>query len=322
MKILNKATVYKCKLPAIANMEIHLSACAFSPVLESMFSSSGFIEINGQMVTEVAGGFAVTLRHDEKIMPKAALARLVDERVQAELGGFEVDDGNDEPAISKERLQEIKDEVYQETIKTALIKTTHIRAFYFEADNIFLVETTNKTLASIMTDRIVQAVGSVEFVTVYLNSVIGDLTARLHNFAIGVDGSTCFGQFTMGGMVKLKDETDTMTVSFDDIAKANAAILEAIGHGMQVQQIELYHDLVSFKIDKQFRLSAISYGAEPDNEQEAPEEKDDPVFYWRTEAGVRLLQVVSVVRELLVMFEYKQPDLLEPELRDLQEDQV
>lgn len=312
MKILNKATVYKCKLPAIANMEAHLNACSFAPVLESMYSSSGFIAINGQMVTEIAGGFVVTLRHDEKIMPKAALARLVDDRVKAELDESGYDGDGDEPAISKERMQEIKDAVYSETVKTALIKTTHIRAFYVEQDNVFLVETTNKALASIMTERIVQAVGSVEFVTVYLSSVVGDLTARLHDFANGADGADCFGKFGMGGKVKLKDEDDTMTVSFDDIAKANAAILEAIGHGMQVQQVELFHNLVSFKLDKQFKLSAIDYSIDPEQEQDAPEATDDPIFYWRLEAGVRMLQVASVVRDLLEMFGYKEPDLAAP----------
>lgn len=319
MKILNKATIYKCKLPSAEILETHLDDCRFAPVLEIQFASAGFIEIDGKLVTEVAGGYAVTLRYDEKIMPKAALNALVDERVTAELAELDFDADDDAgPALDKHRIDEIKEEVYLETLKTALVKTTHIRAFYYEADNVFIVEETSKKLADIMTNKIVQAVGSVEFVTVYLSEVVGSLTGRLKNYVTDPHEAEHFGRFSMGGKVRLKNESDTITVNLDDIAMGNHAISEAIGHGMQVQQIELYHELVSFNMDSNFRLRGIAYTADPAMEDES-DDSGDPIFRWRTEAGVRLLQLANIVRDLLEMFEYKQPELLEPELRNLTE---
>lgn len=320
MKILNKATIYKCMLPAAAVIEHHFNDLRFAPVLESQFASAGFVEIDGRLVTEVAGGYCITLRYDEKIMPKAALNALVDERVAAELEGLDFDE-DESPSLDKHRLQEIKEDVYLETLKTALVKTSHIRAFYYEADNILIVEETSKKLADIMTNKLVQAVGSVEFVTVYLSEMVGSLTERLSNYVTDPSEKDHFGRFSIGGNVRLKNESDTVTVKLDDIAMGNNAISEAIGHGMQVHQIELYHELVSFNLDSNFRLRSIAYGAEPASEDEYGDDNDDPIFRWRTEAGVRLLQLVNIVRELMDMFRYEQPNLAVPELRDLTENQ-
>lgn len=307
MNILKKATVFKCKLPVAAELSACLSKMAFQPILETMASSSGFIDTYDQMVLEVAGGFVVTLRHDEKIMPKSALKRIFEERADAIL------EETEEESLTKQQADSLRDTIYSETLKTALVKTTIVRGFYYAEDNMFAVETTNKTLASIFTDRIIRAVGSVEFVTVHLSDAVGSLTKRLGEYVDGDWDCAPFGSFSMGSYVHLKGSDDSITVKHDDMACACDALSEAIRAEMKVSKIELHHNQVSFKLDQKFVLSGIAYEHDEDREDE---DFMTAAEIWVNEAGIRLLQVAAVVRDLLVMFEYKQPELLDPEIQE------
>ncbi|MDI9095804.1 recombination-associated protein RdgC, partial [Providencia rettgeri] len=72
------------ELPSAEALENHLKELPFIDILESHSISYGFIpnKTTGELVTPIEGGYIITFRIDEKIIPKAAIAFEVNRRIE------------------------------------------------------------------------------------------------------------------------------------------------------------------------------------------------------------------------------------------------
>ncbi|EFA0148247.1 recombination-associated protein RdgC, partial [Escherichia coli] len=81
---IKSAIIFKAELPSAEALSKHLSECLFTDILESHYFSCGFIPniVTNEVVTPIEGGFLLSYRIDEKILPKSVIARELYDRSQ------------------------------------------------------------------------------------------------------------------------------------------------------------------------------------------------------------------------------------------------
>lgn len=303
MKIINKAIVYKAALPRLDLMVEHLAELPFEPLGETFVSRAGFIPngITGELVTPIEGGFTFTLRYDEKILPKSSVNAAVAEAIRQ----IEEEHGRE---LDKDEAGAVKERVLGELIKTALVKTTVVNAFYHEAEQ-FLIVPASKAIAAVLTSSLVKVVGSMTTQTIHIADIKNGLTTRLRNHLDGFEDA--FSGFKLGESVLLKHKANKLSVDLDNLDLAKQGLAEALAGEMQVERIELVHGTMSFKLNKDFQFQAIDYFGELSEDEEAEREEADRVMVWRIEAAIQLLQLSAAIKALCDLLSYKEPEIVE-----------
>jgi recombination associated protein RdgC len=306
MKIVKTAIVFKAELPRIELLAEHLAQLPFKPVCESMVSSSGFVanSVTAELVTPIEGGFSVTMRRDEKLLPKAAVKAAVSSAIEEERETV----GRD---LSKEEEAAVSERKIAELIAHAMVQTKIVNAFYSTEKQYLFVATTNKKLAQLLVSLVIQAVGSVKTETIHVADVKGGLTKRLKDH---IDGSaSAFDGFTLGNSCLLKEKSNRVSFDLGDLDAATNGLREALGVDMQVERLELVHGQVSFKLTKDFHLRGIDFFGELSEAEEQEREDFDMPMLWRTEAAVQMLQLCAVLDGLCDLLGYKEGDGLKVE---------
>lgn len=302
MKIIKNAIVFSAELPSRELLEAHLKEIPFEPVGETFIHRSGFV-LNGvtaELLTPIEGGLSFTVRHDEKILPSAAIATAVHERVIA----LEEQRGCN---LTRPERRIVKDEVLVELIAKALIKSTYVNVFYSEAEQFLIVPTTNKNLANLVCDLLVKACGSVTMKSIRVSDIKQGLTTRLQNYLDGDKKS--FEGFRIGDYCLLNDANkNKVTVDIDNLDYAHKGLTEALSALMQVETMALVHGEMSFKLTKEFQLKKIEFFGELTEDEETEREELDGAMLWRTEAAVQMLQLVAALKDLCELFKYKDGD--------------
>ncbi|HLV16017.1 MAG TPA: recombination-associated protein RdgC [Pseudomonas sp.] len=301
MKIIRNAIVYKAQLPRIELLAQHLQELPFEPLGETFICRAGFIpnQVTGELVTPIEGGLSFTLRYDEKILPKGPVKAAVQSALDAEVEEL----GRE---LSKDEAEAITDRVMTDLIANALPKTTIVHAFYAEADQFLVINTTNKKLAGILVGELVKVCGSVTTTTIHISDIKGGLTARLRKYLI-VD-SRAFEGFTLGDSCLLKHKRNKASFDLDNLDDARKGLIEALDAEMQVERLELAHGEMSFKLTKDFHLRGLEFFGELTEDELAEREDLDAAMLWRTEASVQLLQLAAAIRALCDLLGYKEPE--------------
>lgn len=280
----------------------HLNQGLFQPVIETLVYSHGFVpnRVTGELLTPIAEGFSLSVRMDEKILPKAsvnaAVAQAITER-ETEVG----------TELTKDEKGLVRDIVFAELVTKALVKSTLVNAFYHVSKELLIVATANKEVASCVAGLLVKVCGSVKSTTINVATITHDLTGRLQK-AIKLTSAEpqAFGEFTVGDYILLKRESKKLT--FDQITPLDAleGIQEALNEGMSVEALRLIHkDAVAFKIMKDFSLRRIDFMGESTEEEDEGAEERDAAFGWRVEAGKQLIELAAVIDDLCDLFDYK-----------------
>lgn len=295
MKPIKNAITYKCALPSIAALEEHLAAHAYREIGEDEYSIAGFIPVlDDRFVMPFPGGYAFTLRFDEKILPRASVNREAQKRIDA------IEQSHD-GQLSKEAKNKIIDEVYDELRKVALVKSAGVTAYYRPEDQLLVVATASKSLADVLSSKLVRAVGSIKATTIYIDGITQSLTEKLRSLLHGGEG---FAGFEVGGVCKLKgDEGKTVSVNVHHIDDTKAGLIEAIASGQKVIELELSNGDVSFRLNHKFSTKGIFFKHDEADEYEA----DDIIDAFQHEASCQMLWLANAFKELLVLFEYKEP---------------
>ena len=301
-KHIKNAIVYKAEMPTAQQLAKHLAELPYSPIGETMLSSASFVpnKTTGEMVTEFEGGYAFSLRYDEKILPKAIVREKAAERIKH----VEVAAGH---RLNKVERDAISEQVLVDLARTALVKTVVMTAFYSTANQLLIVAVGSKALANIMTSRLIHVVGSLKTSTIHVSNIKNGLTTRLKNYLQG--DSDAFEGFEVGSSAALKNDSQKVSYSLEDIATASEGLLEATAKGFEVERLAMFHKGVEFKLTSDFHFKAIKF---PDQEDQDQAEEQDVAFMWRHDAAVQVLMFSGAHNQLCDLLGYK-PDEQEQE---------
>lgn len=293
---IKNAIVFKATLPNADLLEDHMKECMFSDISETEFARSGFAvnTITGELVTPITGGYTITVRRDEKIIPSSVVNKEVETRVAA----IEL---NSECKLKRKDKAVIKNNVIVELCKTAFVKTTYLFAYYDEANKLLIVATGSKPLSDIVVSLLVKACGSVKTETINVSDVKHGLTTRLRTYL--TSGLEPFEGFRFSDFIqlgRLGDQKEIIKYSGSEIDDMQQEIIDKLDAGFIVEKVRLDMDGISFQLTEKFHFKAINLLSDINYQNE-----DDLPYRWRQEAGIKLFFMRTVVLGLVSVLEYK-----------------
>lgn len=298
MKIIKSAITFKAELPRAEILAEHLKEIPYEPLGESFVSRASFVpnKATGELLTKIEGGFSITVRYDEKILPKAAVRAAIAEAQDK----YEQEFGE----LDKEQAGALAERVTSELIANALVSTTTVNAFYHAEKQLLIVPAT-KHLANVVISLLIKACGSVKTSTIHVDNIKGGLTTRLQNHLAGIEDA--FEGFKLGESCLLKHKSEKVSFDLANLDHAKQGIAEALKAEMQVERMEMVHGQMSFKLAKDFRITGIDYFGELTEDEMAERDGWDAAMIWRAEASVQLLQLADAIEQLCNVFGYKEP---------------
>ena len=297
MKILKAAICYKCELPETNTLRNILNKATFNELTGHVINGAGFIpnHLSKQVVTNIGSNIlSITLRYDERVIPNSVIKTEVNKRV------IEIENKENRLVKRKEKAS-IKEFIIFEVIDKALIKTTEIISYYLREEKLLVINTTSNKLANVIVNRLLKEIGSIKAETIYLNAAKQGLTTKLKGF---LNDTYRFKDFNVGSTVKLKSiENNAAAFNTDDITDAKEGILEAIESGGKVVEIELYNEMMCFRITADYRIKGIKF-----IDYETEVEAESPFEQWIYEAETQLEMFKLTNQKLLKLFEYQEPE--------------
>jgi recombination associated protein RdgC len=300
MKLIKSATSYRIHLPQRGEDLAEL--CKKKPFRElapSDFAGAGFVEpVEAEgLVVPFVGGYAFAVRYDEKIVPAAVTNQETKKRVA------QLEEQQDRRIGRKER-QQIREEVFHDLVLKALTRTQQITCFFLPEHKLLIVPTTSQKLADIVTSELCRVMESVKATTIYVSSVKGSLTTYLKaklNLTEDDDYEKVF-PFDFGRQVRLQSEGRSFTFALSEtLDEALQGVEEALDHGAQVTEVELFDGTTRFRLTKDFKLKAIDCG-------ESADSKDFSYLeLWQHEAEVQTQAVAAVINALCEALDFKDP---------------
>lgn len=297
-KLIKNAIVYTAQLPDAHNLAIHLKELPYAEIQETQLSRASFVpnKFSNELVTEFEGGYAFSLRFDEKILPTAIVKEKAKERIAKieELSGSRLN--------KVERLTIIDDEMVR-LARTALVKTAIITAFYRIEDKMLFVPVTNKRLAGIVIGNLIHVVGSVKTTTINISDIKNGLATRLKSHLEGQYAALEQEGFKLGETVSLTKLGESVSYKLTDLAAAKDSIIDRIDKGFSVNNLSLISNEVEFKLTSDFQFKQIAFGVDIETD-----EADDAVFLWRQEAAIQSMLLTKIVRDLCKLLDYQEPE--------------
>lgn len=295
------AIVYRATLPSIEAIERHLLELPYSEIGETEFSRASFVPnpITGELVTSISGGYAIVIRHDQKIIPQHVVMKEAAARIQR------IEDISGNKIKRVERLA-IIDNVRVDLCKQAFVKSTLILALYSTDEKLLVVNTTNKNIAGMAGAMLVKVVGSVKTETINISDIKNGLTTRLKNYINGV--ANAFEGFTVGNYIQLSrlaDQKEVIRYSAEHDS-IQSELADSLNSGFTADKMELAGCGVSFILTENFHFSRINTQAQTFSDE------DDKAFQWRHQAGTDLFQFSKVVNLMCDLLSYKEEQLQKP----------
>ncbi|HCJ7435900.1 TPA: recombination-associated protein RdgC [Citrobacter freundii] len=295
------AIVYRATLPSIEAIEGHLLELPYSEIGETEFSRASFVPnpITGELVTPISGGYAIVIRHDQKIIPQHVVLKEAAARIQR------IEDMSGSKIKRIERLA-IIDSVRVDLCKRAFVKSTLILALYSTNEKLLVVNTTNKNIAGMAVAMLVKVVGSVKTETINISDIKNGLTTRLKNYINGVAND--FEGFTVGNYIQLSrlaDQKEVIRYSAEHDS-IQSELADSLNSGFTADKMELAGCGVSFILTENFHFSRINTQAQTFNDE------DDKAFQWCHQAGADLFQFSKVVNLMCDLLSYKEDQSQKP----------
>lgn len=295
------AIVYRATLPNQEAVEGHLLELPYSEIGETEFSRSSFVPnpITGELVTPIHGGYAIVVRHDQKIIPKHVVVKEANERITL----IEVTSGS---KLKRTERQAIITDVQVELCKKAFTKSTLILSFYSIDEKLLVVNTTNKNIASMVCGMLVKVVGSVKTETIHISDIKNGLTTRLKNYVDGV--ANAFEGFTVGHYIQLSRLAEQKEVIryYAEHESIQSELIDSLNSGFIADKMELSGCGVSFLLNDRFHFSRINTADQSFNDE------DDRAFQWRHQAGADLFQFSKVINLMCDLLSYKEKQQEQP----------
>lgn len=295
------AIVYRATLPSIETVEGHLHELPYSELGETEFARSSFVPnpLTGELVTPIAGGYAIVVRRDEKIIPQHVVMKEANERIQRieSACGAKLKRADRNNIIQDARVQ---------LCKQAFIKSSLFLALYNTEDNLLIINTANKNIAGMVGAMLVKVIGSVKTVTINISDIKNGLTTRLQNHLNGEEPA--FVGFEVGDYVQLSrlaDQKEVIRYSADHTS-VTSEILESLNTGFIVDNLELRGCGVSFLLTDKFHFRRIN------TQDNSFDDDDDKAYRWRHQAGTDMFQFCKVINQLCDLLAYKEPEEQKP----------
>ncbi|NOX49589.1 MAG: recombination-associated protein RdgC [Gammaproteobacteria bacterium] len=249
-----------------ASVSQQLENSAFKPCPAFAERSLGFeppVENAGDLLCRrLAGCDLLQLRFQSRVLPAAAVKEALTER----LADFKKRTLRDP---SRKEKRELKEEVYDELLPRALLKSDHIRAIYFLKENILAVATPSANTAERLLDSLREALGSLKATPLEYKKPVSLLMSQVF-----LGGGP--REFVLGRECRMKDLSDPKsTVNWLDMDLADASVRTHVKSGLSVDRLGMRFDAVlGFTVDEELvirklRLEGI------DDADELPEE--DPI---------------------------------------------
>ncbi|EOF4706128.1 recombination-associated protein RdgC [Klebsiella oxytoca] len=298
---LRNAIVYRATLPSIESVEGHLQELPYCELTETEFARSSFVPnpLTGELVTPIAGGYAIVVRRDEKIIPQHVVMKEANERIQRieSACGAKLKRADRNNIIQDARVQ---------LCKQAFIKSSLFLALYNTEDNLLTINTANKNIAGMVGAMLVKVIGSVKTVTINISDIKNGLTTRLQNHLNGEEPA--FEGFEVGDYVQLSrlaDQKEVIRYSADHTS-VTSEILESLNTGFIVDNLELRGCGVSFLLTDKFHFRRIN------TQDNSFDDDDDKAYRWRHQAGTDMFQFCKVINQLCDLLAYKEPEEQKP----------
>ncbi|HGN1799550.1 TPA: recombination-associated protein RdgC [Proteus mirabilis] len=292
---LKNVIVYKAQLPSAEAMSDHLTKMPFTEVLESHFCSYGYIPnpVTNELVTPITGGYLLTFRFDQKILPNAVIKKEVDERISKLIDGD-----------AEFSAVDIKNTVTAEFLRKAFIKSTVVLVLYHPEKEYLLVTTPNKNMANSAISTLIKACGSVKTETIHIDDVSKGLTTRLLNTLNNEEVDDCFGKdFYLGQFYLLERKIDNKKeiVKYDaDFQSIRTELLNSLNNQFKVNLIQLYTNDIQFKLTSDFHFKGIK----PVNKIEFDDK--DKVYRYRHECSLIMFYMTLTIDILIDLLKYKE----------------
>ena len=302
--VIKSASIYSAKLPAIGAMREHLAELSFTPLTENQLSCAGFEnnQVTGELVTNLPGvGYVFVVRQDTKLIPTKIVNRKLKERVDALITS-----GLREKVTRKEK-QAMKEQLIVEMASTAEYETTLVHALYDQNNELLYLNTTTKRPLKVVMHLLVKCMGSLKTQTIHIDDIKMGISNRLKDYLTdSAERPEALGPFSPLQFVKLKSaDTAQEMVTFKGMdlngerASDVVSLLEA---GYQVEELELWHEPISFKLNSDFSLRAITM---PDYDSD--DDADDYAHHWRQCNAANLILLSKAITDLCTMMDYQAP---------------
>jgi recombination associated protein RdgC len=286
--------VYRFTAPFQINdedFEQKLSATPFTPCGSQDLVKMGWMGPlpEGELLSHTAGGCTmVCLRKQQKILPGAAVAEALDEKIR------EIETAESRKVYRKERKQ-IKDEILITLAPRALTRSSRVYAYIDVPNQWLIVNGGSRNRAEELLTQLRNDIGSLPLVPIATNS---DPVALLTEWVRG--GELPIG-FALGEQCELRDvqeTTNTVKVRGQDLRSDE--VLQHIEAGKQVTKLELHwREAIDFVIGDDLIIRRVRFR---DELLEQVEKLDDARAQFDQEFGLMTLELGRFIAELMVAF--------------------
>ena len=261
--LFKNAVVYRLTKPlaiSLEELEDKLSEKTFtpcgSPDLYKMGWTTPLGRSSNQLVHVTDGKWMLCLKREDKVLPASAINGLVDEKV------FEIESAQDRKVRKKEK-DEIKEEIIQEKLPGALVKSSKTYVYISPKENLVIVNASNNKKAEEITSFIRKTIGSLPIRTLSVklapNSVMTSWATDKQNAPEGVitlDEWDLRNPGEEGGTIRCKgvdiDEIHTHIENGMQVSKAALEWEEKVSfllhEDLTIKRIK-FHDIINDRID-------------------------------------------------------------------------
>ncbi len=290
--LIRNASVYRAEIRQTeAELAQALSEEAFVKPLPSQASSRGFTPFDsGEFLQTFHGGYAFTVRIDEKVIPSSAL-KAETERLRSVI----VDETGRTPG--RKEMREVKDEARLNLMIKALERTTLVRCFYHVEQKLLIVASTSQKVCDTVTSLLVHTLETLKTQTIHV-SVRGGLSARLKQWVDEEGDSQAFGDLIPNGQAAMVSlDKRTLSVKSSDLLTNLEALKEAFKRFYEVKSMSLASDDLSFVLTEKFKFGSIVHNYPGDDSDGEP-------LAWSACASIEVAGLVQAVNALCGMFGY------------------
>jgi recombination associated protein RdgC len=294
MKLIKNAFVYRIDLPSHDLIAKHLAELPHREILPTEACGAGFVPVHDtDIIAQFDGGFAFSVRYDEKILPSG----VINAEAKRRIADIELHSG---AKISKLERQAVKEQVAVDLLRVSHVRSQTVTSFYHPSSRLLIVPVSSTRMAGVITGLLVRAVGAAKTEMINVSDVKGGLTTRLAGF-LAQTGDDPFGEFDLEPEVWLKGEAGKVSYQIDSISTGDRGLVEALNSGMRVEAVRLAYAGVSFKLTSDFTFKGIRF-----DDPAEPQDHDNALEYWEHEAAVQVLGFTQTVEALCELFGYQE----------------
>jgi len=189
------------------------------------------------LVRRVAGADLMRLRVQSRVLPAAAVKEALVDRV----GAFKQRTRRDP---SRRERRELKEEVYDELLPKALLKSDRVPAFYLRDEQVLAVGGASANVAEGWLSRLRDALGSVQAVPLAFKQ-------PGHTLLSAVFLGQGAPQLSLGRECRMRDPSDARsTINWLDMDLGHASVRAHVKAGMSIERLGMVlNGIASFTLD-------------------------------------------------------------------------